>query len=341
MSATTMKATVKKIIAPGKGILAADESSGTIKKRFDTIQLESTETNRRDYREMLFTADGFAQYISGVILFDETIHQKAANGTPLVQLVADAGVVPGIKVDKGLVPIGGPDSEKTTQGLDGLGQRMDEYRELGARFAKWRAVYQITDRLPSRRAIELNAAGLARYAAICQAHDVVPIVEPEVLMDGNHTLERCAEVTEAVLEEVFHALYRHGVVLEEMILKPNMVLSGESCAQQAGPDAVAQATIQVFRRTVPAAVPGICFLSGGQSDEQATANLNAMNAMNMAHPWVLSFSYGRALQAAALSTWGGKAENRAQAQRAFTKRARLNGLAATGQYQSTMEQQAA
>ena len=338
MTATTMRTTVKKIIAPGKGILAADESSGTIKKRFDSINLESTETTRRDYRELLFTAPGFADHISGVILFDETIRQNAASGTPLVKIIADAGVVPGIKVDKGLIPIAGRDSEKTTQGLDGLGERMDEYRSLGAGFAKWRAVYDITDRLPSRRAIELNAEGLARYAAICQAHDVVPIVEPEVLMDGDHTIERCAEVTEAVLHEVFHALYRHGVVLEEMILKPNMVLPGKSCARQVGPDEVAEATIQVFQRTVPAAVPGICFLSGGQTDEDATANLNAMNAQPQ--PWVLSFSYGRALQAAALKSWAGKAANHDQAQQAFVKRARLNGLAALGRYEAAMEKAA-
>lgn len=340
MTESTMEATVQKIIAAGKGILAADESSGTIKKRFDTIGVESTETTRRDYREMLFTARGIGDHISGVILFDETIRQNAANGTALVKILQDAGVVPGIKVDKGLVPIAGADSEKTTQGLDGLGERMDEYRELGARFAKWRAVYEITDSLPSRRAIELNAQGLARYAAICQAHDVVPIVEPEVLMDGTHTIERCEAVTEAVLQEVFHALHGHGVVLEQMILKPNMVLSGKSCPSQASAAEVATATVRVFRRSVPAAMPGICFLSGGQSDEQATANLNAMNAMSHQHPWVLSFSYGRALQAPALKAWGGKADNHDQGQQAFLKRARLNGLAVTGQYDTAMEQAA-
>lgn len=340
MNEQGMVSTVTAILAPGKGILAADESSGTIAKRFKSIGVESTEQNRRDYREMLFTTPEAANYISGVILFDETIRQQASNGKRLAEILQDQGIVPGIKVDKGLVPLAGEGDEKTTQGLDGLGERMDEYRELGARFAKWRAVYEISDQLPSRRAIQTNAFGLARYAAICQAHGVVPIVEPEVLMDGSHTIERCEAVTTQVLQAVFAALYDQGVVLEHMLLKPNMVLSGKECATQAGPEEVAQATIRTFRRTVPAAVPGILFLSGGQSDEQATANLQAINAMSDRHPWVLSFSYGRALQAPALRAWGGKSENVPAAQAAYLKRARLNSAAVLARYVSEMEQAA-
>ena len=337
MSERAMQATVDAIIAPGKGILAADESSGTIKKRFDSIQTESTEELRRNYRELLFTAEGCADHISGVILFDETIRQQSASGTALSKILSDQGIVPGIKVDKGLVPVAQDGSERITQGHDDLGARLDEYKQLGARFAKWRAVYDIAGQRPSRRIIEINAEGLARYAAICQAHGVVPIVEPEVLMDGPHDIERCGEVTEAVLHEVFKSLHAHGVVFEQMLLKPNMVLSGNECPDQASPSQVAEATVRVFRRTVPAAVPGILFLSGGQSDEQATANLDAINRVGGVLPWVLSFSYGRALQAPALKAWRGSDDNRGAAQAALLKRARLNGAAATGRYEAAME----
>lgn len=340
MHTQEMEATVKAIIASGKGILAADESSGTIKKRFDSIGVESTADTRRDYREMLFRAPGYEEGISGVILFDETLRQNAADGTPLVKLLQERGVVPGIKVDKGLVALAPGSEEKVTQGLDGLGDRLAEYRDLGARFAKWRAVYTITDSLPSEPVLRQNAEGLARYAALCQHNGIVPIVEPEVLMDGSHDIERCAVVTEQALQAVFEALFRHGVVLEHALLKPNMVLSGKDCPQQAGPEAVAEATVRTFRRTVPAAVPGILFLSGGQSDEQATANLNAINALSDRHPWVFSFSYGRALQAPALKAWGGKPDHVPAAQQAFVKRARLNGAACLGRYQPGMEQAA-
>lgn len=340
MHTQEMEATIKAIIASGKGILAADESSGTIKKRFDSIGVESTADIRRDYREMLFRAPGYEAGISGVILFDETLRQNAADGTPLVDLLQERGVVPGIKVDKGLVPLAPGSEEKVTQGLDGLGDRLAEYRDLGARFAKWRAVYTITDSLPSEPVLRQNAEGLARYAALCQHNGIVPIVEPEVLMDGSHDIERCAVVTEQALQAVFEALFRHGVVLEHTLLKPNMVLSGKDCPQQADPKAVAEATVRTFRRTVPAAVPGILFLSGGQSDEQATANLNAINALSDRHPWVFSFSYGRALQAPALKAWGGKPDNVPAAQQAFVKRARLNGAACLGRYQPEMEQAA-
>ena len=340
MHTQEMEATVEAIIASGKGILAADESSGTIKKRFDSIGVESTADSRRDYREMLFRAPGYEEGISGVILFDETLRQNAADGTPLVDLLQDRGVVPGIKVDKGLVPVAPGTEEKVAQGLDGLGDRLAEYRDLGARFAKWRAVYTITDSLPSETVLRQNAEGLARYAALCQHNGIVPIVEPEVLMDGSHDIERCAVVTEQALQAVFEALFRHNVVLEHTLLKPNMVLSGAACGQQAGPEVVAEATVRTFRRTVPAAVPGILFLSGGQSDEQATANLNAINALSDRHPWVFSFSYGRALQAPALKAWSGKADNVPAAQQAFVKRARLNGAACLGRYQPEMEQAA-
>ncbi|MCA1798276.1 MAG: fructose-bisphosphate aldolase class I [Xanthomonadaceae bacterium] len=318
----------------GKGILAADESTGTIEKRLKSIGVQCTEENRRAYRDLLFSTKGLSEFISGVILFDETLRQKDAGGTPFAEGLAANGIIPGIKVDKGTVDLPGHPGEKVTQGLDGLAARFDEYRELGARFAKWRAVLSISDDLPSAHAIEVNAHALARYAAICQAQGLVPIVEPEVLMDGAHTLTRCAQVTEAVLQAVFDALHAHGVVLERMLLKPNMVVSGTECPQQAPAAEVAAATLTCLRRTVPAAVPGIMFLSGGQTDETATENLNAINAADGAKPWALSFSYGRALQAPVLKAWRGEVANVAAAQQALLKRARLNGAAQQGTYHS-------
>lgn len=328
------------MVAPGKGILAADESTGTIKKRFDSIGVESTETNRRDYREMLFRAtEAMRNYISGVILFDETIRQKAKDGTPLVKLISETGALPGIKVDKGAKPLAGAPGETVTEGLDGLRERLTEYKELGAKFAKWRAVIDIGDGIPSWYAIRTNAHALARYAALCQEQGLVPIVEPEVLMDGAHDIDRCFEVTEAVLNVVYDELYLQRVFLEGSILKPNMVVPGKKSPRQASPEQVAEATIRCLKRTVPAAVPGICFLSGGQSEEEATANLSAMNAMGDL-PWRLSFSYGRALQAAALKAWGGKPENVAAGQAAFAHRARMNGLAARGRWTRELEKAA-
>lgn len=330
------------MVTEGKGILAADESSATIKKRFDSINLESTEDNRRDYREMLFRAeDAMKNCISGVILFDETLRQKAADGTPLADLIKAAGAVPGIKVDAGAKPLAGHDGETVTEGLDGLRDRLNEYYGLGARFAKWRAVISIADGLPTWGGVKANAHALARYAALCQEAGIVPIVEPEVQMDGNpgnHSIDRCAEVTEWALKTVFAELFDARVVLEGMVLKPNMVIDGKN-ARAAGVDEVAEKTVAILKRAVPASVPGIAFLSGGQTGEEATAHLSAMNA---AHdlPWKLTFSYGRALQAAALEAWGGKAENAAAGQRAFAHRARMNALAATGKWQSDLEQAA-
>ena len=292
MDIATLSATAQALVAPGKGILAADESSGTIKKRFDSIGTESTEDNRRDYREMLFTTKGAADFISGVILFDETIRQNAADGTPLVKILADQGIIPGIKVDLGAKPLAEAEGETVTEGLDGLRERLAEYHSLGARFAKWRATYTITDSLPSAYCIDVNAHALARYAALCQEAGIVPIVEPEVLMDGDHTIDRSFEVTTAVLDALYQALFVQRVRLDGTLLKPNMVLSGYSCPQQASVAEVAEATVRCFRATVPAAVPGIVFLSGGQSDELATAHLNAMNTLE-GRPWQLSFSYGR------------------------------------------------
>lgn len=336
----TLESIARAMVAPGKGILAADESSGTIKKRFDTINTESTEQNRRDYREMLFRTDeAMKSHISGVILYDETIRQKAKDGTPLVDIIKRAGSVPGIKVDAGTKPMAGFPGELITEGLDGLRDRLKDYYDLGARFAKWRAVIDIADGIPSRGCIEANAEALARYAALCQEQKIVPIVEPEVLMDGAHTAERCLEVTEATLRALFDRLAAHRVRLEGTILKPNMVISGKKCPTQASVEEVADMTIRVFKRTVPAAIPGIVFLSGGQSDEDATAHLNAMNAMG-GLPWKLSFSYGRALQAAPLKAWGGKPENVAAGQRAFLHRARMNGLAALGKWKTELEKAA-
>ncbi|MEZ5810105.1 MAG: class I fructose-bisphosphate aldolase [Rhizobiaceae bacterium] len=330
------------MVVEGKGILAADESSATIKKRFDSIDLESTEDNRRDYREMLFRAeDAMKNHISGVILFDETLRQKAADGTPLAELIKAAGAVPGIKVDMGAKPLAGHPGETVTDGLDGLRDRLNEYYGLGARFAKWRAVISISSDLPSWGGLRANAHALARYAALCQEAGIVPIVEPEVQMDGkpgDHSIDRCADVTEWTLKTVFDELYDARVALEGMVLKPNMVIDGKG-ARVAGIDEVAEKTVRVLKRTVPAAVPGIAFLSGGQSGEEATAHLSAMNAA-YDMPWKLTFSYGRALQAAALDAWGGKAENVAAGQRAFAHRARMNGLAALGQWQAELEKAA-
>jgi fructose-bisphosphate aldolase class I len=328
------------MVAPGKGILAADESTGTIKKRFDKIKLESTPESRRAYRELLFTATGAEQYISGVILFDETLRQKSADGRPFPQLLASRGIIPGIKVDAGAKPLAGFPGETVTEGLDGLRERLAEYRGLGARFAKWRAVIDIGAGIPTRCAIEVNADALARYAALCQEASIVPIVEPEVLMDGEHTIERCEEVTDATLAAVFDALFLQRVHLEGMVLKPNMVIAGKKCKTQAPPQQVADATLRCLRRHVPAAVPGIAFLSGGQSEADATLHLSLMNRAG-ASPWQLSFSYGRALQQSTLDAWRGEAGNAAAGQRAFLRRARLNGLARNGGYDPAMEQAAA
>jgi len=324
------------MVAPGKGILAADESSPTIKKRFDSIRAESTEENRRSYREMLFTAEGAEEFISGVILFDETIRQSSADGTPFPELLKKKGILPGIKVDKGAKDLAFATGEKVTEGLDGLRERVAEYRQLGARFAKWRAVITIGDGIPSDHCIDSNAHALARYAALCVEADLVPIVEPEVLMDGPHTLQRCYEVTERTLRKVFAALYEQRVPLTEVVLKPNMVLSGTDCATQASVVEVAQATLDCFRCSVPAQVPGIVFLSGGQSDENATAHLNEMNKIGDV-PWQLSFSYGRALQAAPLKAWAGSAANIPAAQTAYLHRAKCNGAARHGRYSEAME----
>lgn len=327
----------KAMVAPGKGILAADESSGTIKKRFDAINTESTEDSRRDYREFMFRTDvAMKNHISGVILYDETIRQKAADGTPLVDIIKAAGSIPGIKVDTGAKPMAGHPGETITEGLDGLDERLAEYYKLGARFAKWRAVIDISPVIPTNACIEANTEALARYAALCQKNGIVPIVEPEVLMDGDHTADRCFEVTETVLRSLFNALARHNVLLEGTILKPNMIVSGKKCATQAGIAEVAEKTIKVFKRTVPAAVPGIVFLSGGQSDELATAHLDAMNKLGPL-PWALSFSYGRALQAAPQKAWGGKKENVPAAQAAFAHRAKMNSLAALGKWDAKLE----
>jgi len=328
------------MVAPGKGILAADESSGTIKKRFDKIKLESTFESRRAYRELLFTAPGAEKHISGVILYDETLRQKSSDARPFPELLTSRGILPGIKVDAGAKPLAGFPGETVTEGLDGLRERLAEYRGLGARFAKWRAVIDVGAGIPTRHALEANAAALARYAALCQEAGIVPIVEPEVLMDGAHTIERCEEVTDASLTAVFDALFMHRVHLEGIVLKPNMVISGKKCAVQAAPQQVADATLRCLRRRVPSAMPGIAFLSGGQSEAEATLHLSLMNrAGNL--PWQLSFSYGRALQQSTLDAWRGEAANVAAAQRTFLRRARLNGLARDGSYDAAMEQAAA
>ena len=333
----TLEAIAEAMVAPGKGILAADESSGTIKKRFDSIKTENTEANRRDYREMLFrSTDAMKSCISGVILFDETLRQKAKDGTPLVKLIEAAGALPGIKVDAGTKPLQFCPGEVVTEGLDKLPERVKEYVGLGAKFTKWRAVIDIGKGIPSHACIHANAHALARYAAICVEGGLVPIVEPEVLMDGDHDIATCARVTEWVLKELYQELFYARVPLERTILKPNMVISGKKCAKQASREEVAQETLKVLKRCVPTAVPGIAFLSGGQSDEDATAHLHYMNAMAPL-PWRLSFSYGRALQAAALKAWMGKADNTAAGQRAFAHRAKMNGLAAAGKWKPELE----
>jgi fructose-bisphosphate aldolase class I len=336
MTTEDLAATARALVAPGKGILAADESSGTIEKRFRSIQVESTEEHRRAYRELLFTTEGVGEFISGVILFDETIRQRAADGTPLAEVLRGQGIIPGIKVDKGAKPLAGFEGERITEGLDGLRARLDEYRELGARFTKWRAVVAIGDGIPTAGCIAANAEALARFAALSQEAGLVPIVEPEVLMDGDHTIERCYQATAETLGSVFAALRRHRVRFDGMLLKPNMVLSGSACPEQAGVREVAEATVRCLRDHVPASVPGIVFLSGGQSDELATAHLDAMNRLD-AQPWQLSFSYGRALQAPALKAWKGEPANVSQAQQALYHRAKLNGAARFGSYTQDME----
>ncbi|HEX4532657.1 MAG TPA: class I fructose-bisphosphate aldolase [Rhizomicrobium sp.] len=338
MNLAELNAIARKMTAKGKGLLAADESTGTIKKRFDAIGVENTEDNRRDYRELMFRSTEAMKHISGVILFDETIRQKAKDGTLLVKLIEDAGAVPGIKVDEGAKPLALDAGQTVTEGLDGLRERFQEYHKLGARFAKWRATYDPTK--PSYNSINANAQALARYAALAQENGIVPIVEPEVLMDYDNDIDACERVTEWVLRETFQQLYYAHVALEGMILKPNMVISGKKCAKQAGVDEVAERTVKVLKRCVPSAVPGIAFLSGGQSDEEATAHLNAMNAKHPHLPWALTFSYGRALQHAPQKAWGGKAENVTAAQAAFTHRAKMNGMAAVGAWKKDLEKAA-
>jgi fructose-bisphosphate aldolase, class I len=335
--------TARELVAPGKGILAADESTGTIKRRFDAIGVENTEPNRRAYRELLFRTAGAAQWISGVILYDETIRQKAADGTPLVKLLTDQGIHPGIKADLGAKPLANRPGEVVTEGLDGLRERLAEYRELGATFAKWRAVITIGDGIPTRGCIEANAHALARYAALCQEAGLVPIVEPEVLMDGDHSIERCYEVTLITLHAVYRELAGARVQLQGTLLKPNMVLSGSDAKGRAPAAEVARRTVKCFMESVPAAVPGVVFLSGGQSDEEATVNLDAINreAQRVGAPWELSFSYGRGLQAAPQKAWAGKAENVAAAQRAYAHRARVTAAARMGTYTPEMEREAA
>ncbi len=338
--AMSLEGAAQAMVAPGKGILAADESSGTIKKRFDTINAESTESNRRDYREMMFRAtEAMHDCISGVILYDETIRQKAKDGTPMPQLIAATGALPGIKVDKGTKPLPFCPGETITEGLDGLTDRIKDYVGLGAKFAKWRAVYDIGPQVPSYAAINANAQALARYAALCVEGGLVPIVEPEVLMDGAHDIDACEAVTEWVLKEVYQQLYYARVPLEKTVLKPNMVIAGKKCPRQASRQEVAERTVKVLKRCVPPAVPGIAFLSGGQSDEDATAHLSLMNQLGPL-PWKLSFSYGRALQAAALKAWSGKPENVAAGQRAFAHRARMNGAATLGRWTEQLEKAA-
>ncbi|MFQ5983062.1 MAG: class I fructose-bisphosphate aldolase [Woeseiaceae bacterium] len=336
MNANELNSVANAMLSNGKGILAADESSPTIKKRFDSIETESTEPNRRRYREMLFTADGIADYIGAVILFDETIRQSTSDGVPFPQYLADRGIIPGIKVDKGAKALAGFPAETVTEGLDGLRQRLEEYVELGAKFAKWRAVIHIGDGIPTDYCISANAHALARYAALCQEAGLVPIVEPEVLMDGPHTLDRCEEVTATTLDVVFAEQKAHRVALEGTVLKPNMVISGSDAADRAGPQEVAEATLRCLKAHVPAEVPGIAFLSGGQTAEEATEHLGLMNQMGD-FPWELSFSYGRALQAPALAAWQGNEANFAAGQAALFKRAKLNGLAHLGKYEVAME----
>jgi fructose-bisphosphate aldolase class I len=339
MSLKELETVARAMVAKGKGILAADESSGTIKRRFDSIKIESNEDTRRAYREMLLTTKGLEEAISGVILFDETIRTAISDGTPFPQVLSRKGIMPGIKVDKGPVDIPGFPGEVVTEGLDGLRGRVKEYRDFGAKFAKWRAVITIGDGIPTPACLDLNAHALARYAALCQEGGLVPIVEPEVLLDGSHTIERCEEVTQETLKVVFSALADQHVYLEGMILKPSMVVSGKDCPRQAGVEEVAERTIRCLKRTVPGAVPGIAFLSGGQSAESATEHLNAMNSMGP-HPWEVSFSYARALQDPALRSWKGQAANVAAAQKIFYHRAKCNSAARYGKYNKEMEKAA-
>jgi fructose-bisphosphate aldolase class I len=340
MNTQELSATAHAMVAKNRGILAADESTSTIGKRFNTIKLESTEENRRQYREMLFTAPGASEYISGVILYDETIRQKTQDGTLFPTYLAKHGMIPGIKVDTGAKALAGFPGETITEGLDGLRERLADYHTLGARFAKWRAVIDIGAGIPSAYAVEANAAALARYAALCQEAGIVPIVEPEVLMDGSHTIERCEEVTTGVLQTVFQQLNAARIVLEGMVLKPNMVVAGKKSGQKASPAQVAEATLRTLRRCVPSAVPGIAFLSGGQSPTEATLHLSLMNAAGSL-PWALTFSYGRALQENALAAWAGKASGFGNGQKALYSRAKLNGLASVGAYNPSMESSAA
>ena len=341
MSTQSLEAVAQAMVAPGKGILAADESTGTIEKRLATVKVENTEENRRAYRDMLFSAKGLGQHISGVILYDETLRQKSANGMPFVELLSKNGILPGIKVDAGAKDLAFCPNEKVTEGLDNLAKRCAEYVKLGAKFAKWRAVITIGPDMPSSTCVAANAHALGRYAAICQAAGLVPIVEPEVLMEGDHAIERCEEVTEWTFNAVYEALYLNRVVLERSVLKPSMVVSGKDCPRQAGVDEVAERTVRVLKRTVPGAVGGIVFLSGGQSDELATAHLNAMNKTFAGRlPWTLSFSYGRALQAPSLKAWKGAAGNVAAGQAALLHRARMNSMACAGKYSASLERQA-
>jgi len=340
MNTVELSATARAIVAKNRGILAADESTSTIKKRFDSIKLESTEENRRTYREMLFSAPGAQEHISGVIMYDETLRQKTKDGVAFPTYLSQHGMLPGIKVDLGAKPLAGFPGETITEGLDGLRERFNEYYKLGAKFAKWRAVIDIGSGIPSLYAIDANAEALARYATLCQEAGIVPIVEPEVLMDGAHALDRCEEVTNVVLDRVFEHLFAARVFLEGMVLKPNMVVAGKKSAQKASPEQVAQATVRTLKRQVPSAVPGIAFLSGGQSPAEATLHLSLMNAAGPL-PWALTFSYGRALQENALNAWGGKSSGYTSGQQALFVRAKLNGLAAVGTYRDSMESTAA
>jgi fructose-bisphosphate aldolase, class I len=340
MNLADLNKVAEAMVAPGRGILAADESTGTIKKRFDAINVENTEDNRRDYREMMFRAAEGMKHISGVILYDETIWQKAKDGTPLVEIIKKAGSIPGIKVDEGTKPLPECPGELITIGLDKLADRLLKYYEQGARFAKWRAVLDIGEGIPSYAAIHTNAHALARYAALCQAANIVPIVEPEVLMDGGHDIDRCYEVTEFMLKETFQQLYYQRVALEGMVLKPNMAIAGKKSTKKSSVEEVAEKTVKLLKACVPGAVPGIAFLSGGQSDEEATAHLDQMNKIGHL-PWNLTFSYGRALQHAPQKAWSGKSENVAAAQRVFAHRAAMNGLASRGQWKQDLEKKAA
>ena len=340
MNLSDLEKVAQAMVAKGKGLLAADESSSTIKKRFDSIKIESTQDTRRTYRDMLLTAPGAQDWVSGVILYDETIRQQSLAGVPFPEVLAKAGIIPGIKVDAGAKPLAGFPGETITEGLDGLRERFVEYYQLGARFAKWRAVIDIADGIPSAFAIEANAQALARYAALAQEQQIVPIVEPEVLMDGGHSIERCEAVTSEVLQVVFDQLAKHHVYLEGMVLKPNMVISGKKAADRASPEQVAAATVRTLKRHVPSAVPGIAFLSGGQSSQEATLHLSLINQIG-GLPWHVTFSYGRALQDAALKSWAGTQPGYATGQKEYLKRARLNGLASTGQYSAALEAQAA